>query len=193
MIEPEVLLSGYARGIFPMADSRHDPEAKWYTAHRRGIIPLDNFKVSSNVRRIIRNDHYIVKIDSDFRAVIEECADRDSTWISEEIIESYVRLHEMGHAHSVDVYNQKQELVGGQYGVSLGAAFFGESMFEHEKEASKVALFYCHKALVKGGFELWDTQFWSEHLAQFGCIEISAEEYERRLRGALKKRATFTS
>lgn len=174
-----------------MADSRDDPEAKWYSAYRRGIIPLDNFSVSSNVRRIIRNNHYSVKIDSDFRAVMEGCADRNNTWISNEIIESYVRLHEMGHAHSVNVYNQKRELVGGQYGVSLGAAFFGESMFEREKEASKVALFFCHKALVEGDFELWDTQFWSEHLAQFGCIEIPAEEYKRRLRQALKKRATF--
>lgn len=192
MIEPEVLLSGYARGIFPMADSRNDPAAKWYSTHRRGIIPLDHFRVSSNVRRIIRNEHYIVKIDAAFREVMEGCADRNSTWISDEIIESYVNLHRLGHAHSVAVYNKKRELVGGQYGVSLGAAFFGESMFERAKEASKVALFYGHRALVEGGFKLWDTQFWSEHLAQFGCVEISAQEYRQRLEEALKMKATFS-
>lgn len=174
-----------------MAGSRDDPEVNWYTSRRRGIIPLDRFRVSSNVRRMIRNNHYLVKIDSAFRGVMEACANRNITWISDELIESYCRLHELGHAHSVDVYNKKRELVGGQYGVSLGAAFFGESMFERDKEASKVALYYCHKTLVEGGFELWDTQFWSEHLAQFGCVEIPAQEYQRRLREALKKRAVF--
>lgn len=191
MIEPEILLSGYARGVFPMADSRDDPDAKWYTASRRGIIPLDNFRVSSNVRRIIRNDHYRVEIDTAFRQVMEACANRETTWISQEIIDSYCQLHQRGYAHSVDVFDHNGNLVGGQYGVSLGAAFFGESMFEWEKEASKVALFYCHKTLVEGGFKLWDTQFWNEHLAQFGCIEISAEEYQKLLQEALKEKATF--
>lgn len=191
MISPQELLNAYANGIFPMADSRNDPEAKWYTSRWRGIIPLDNFHVSSNVRRIIRNNHYHIKFDYAFRKVMEACADRESTWISNEIIESYCKLHEKGHAHSVSVYDQEWELVGGQYGVSLGAAFFGESMFSRAKEASKVALYWCHKALVQGGFELWDTQFWTEHLAQFGCIEISAEEYDKRLKSALKKEAEF--
>lgn len=191
MISPETLLNAYASGIFPMADSRDDPDAKWYTSRRRGIIPLDNFRVSSNVQRIIRNQHYHIKFDYAFRDVMEACAARESTWISEEIIESYCNLHELGHAHSVSVYNQKWELVGGQYGVSLQAAFFGESMFEEAKEASKVALYWCHQALQQGGFELWDTQFWTEHLSQFGCIEIPAEEYEKRLKSALKKQASF--
>lgn len=191
MIDPESLLDAYAQGVFPMADSREAEEVVWYTSRRRGIIPLDNFRVSSNVHRIIRNDHYEVKIDSAFRQVMESCADRDSTWISQEIIESYCVLHERGHAHSVDVYNWENELVGGQYGVSLGAAFFGESMFEVSKEASKVALYYCHKVLVEGGFELWDTQFWSNHLAQFGCIEIPADAYQNRLESALRKEASF--
>lgn len=191
MISSEDLLTGYANGIFPMADSRDAPEAKWYTSRRRGLIPLDNFKVSSNVRRIIRNHHYHIKFDYAFRKVMEACADRASTWISEEIIDSYCNLHELDHAHSVSVYDQDWELVGGQYGVSLGAAFFGESMFGNSKEASKVALYWTHKALVQGGFELWDTQFWSEHLAKFGCIEISAEEYQRRLKKAVGKDASF--
>lgn len=191
MIAPQELLNAYSRGIFPMADSRDDPKAKWYTSRFRGIIPIDDFQVSSNVRRIVRNQHYHVKFDYAFREVMAACADRDSTWISHELIDSYCQLHRIGHAHSVSVYNKKWELVGGQYGVSLGAAFFGESVFEWAKEASKVALYWTHQALKQGGFELWDTQFWTEHLAQFGCIEISAEQYDQRLKSALKKQASF--
>lgn len=191
MIAPQELLNAYANGIFPMADSRDDPEAKWYTSRRRGIIPMDEFRVSSNVQRIVRNQHYHIKFDYNFRKVMEGCADRDSTWISGEIIDSYYRLHKLNYAHSVSVYNKKWELVGGQYGVSLGAAYFGESVFGWAKEASKVALYWTHQALQQGGFELWDTQFWSEHLAQFGCVEITAEEYEKRLKSTLRKKATF--
>lgn len=191
MIGPDELLNAYANGIFPMADSRHDPKAKWYTSRQRGVIPLDQFKVSSNVQRIIRNQHYHVKFDHAFKKVMEACANRESTWISDEIIDSYCHLHQLGYAHSVSIYNQAWELVGGQYGVSLGAAYFGESMFERQKEASKVALYWCHKALKEGGFTLWDTQFWTEHLSQFGCIEIPAHEYNQLLKTALKKRALF--
>lgn len=191
MISPEELLNAYANGLFPMADSRHDPEAKWYTSRRRGIIPMDEFHVSSNVRRMVRNHHYHIKFDEAFRRVIEACADRNSTWISDEIIDSYCNLHAMGYAHSVSVYNKNWELVGGQYGVSLGAAFFGESMFGWAKEASKVVLYWTHQALQQGGFELWDTQFWTEHLARFGCTEISPREYEKKLKSALKKSAEF--
>ena len=191
MISPEKLLNAYATGIFPMADSRHDPDAKWYTSSHRGVIPIEKFHVSSNVRRIVRNQHYHIKFNTAFREVMEACADRDSTWISDELINSYCNLHKMGHAHSVSVYNREWKLVGGQYGVSLGAAFFGESMFGRTPEASKVALYWCHQALLKGGFELWDTQFWTEHLARFGCIEISADEYDKRLKAALKKSAEF--
>lgn len=193
MISPQDLLNAYANGIFPMADSRDDPHAKWYTSRRRGIIPLDKFRVSSNVQRIVRNHHYHIKFDYNFRQVMEACADRDSTWISHEIIESYCQLHELDHAHSVSVYNQDWELVGGQYGVSLGAAFFGESVFGWAKEASKVALYWTHQALKQGGFELWDTQFWTEHLSQFGCVEVSAEVYEKRLQSAIQKDAVFAS
>lgn len=193
MISPEKLLNGYATGIFPMADSHHDPKAKWYTSRQRGIIPLDRFHVSSNVQRIVRNHHYHIKFDYDYREVMEACAERKSTWISEEIIDSFCALHDLGHAHSVSVYDKGWELVGGQYGVSLGSAFFGESMFSRAKEASKVALYWTHQALLQGGFELWDTQFWTEHLARFGCIEIPAKEYEQRLKSALSKKAVFKS
>lgn len=191
MISPRKLLNAYANGIFPMADSRDDRQAKWYTAGRRGIIPMDNFRVSSNVRRIIRNNHYHIKFDYNFRKVMEACADRDSTWISNEIVDSYCNLHDMGNAHSVSVYDHQWKLIGGQYGVSLGAAYFGESMFGRAKEASKVALYWTHQALQQGGFELWDTQFWNEHLSQFGCVEITADEYQKQLQSALKKEAEF--
>jgi len=191
MLSAEELLNAYANGIFPMADSRDDPNAKWYTSRKRGIIPLNKFHVSSNVQRIIRNNHYHVKFDYNFRQVMEACADRKSTWISQEIIDSYCRLHQKGYAHSVSIYNKKWELVGGQYGVSLQAAFFGESMFGWAKEASKVALYWTHQALRQGGFKLWDTQFWTNHLSQFGCIEIPAEDYDQRLKFALQKEATF--
>lgn len=193
MISPEELLNAYANGIFPMADSRHDPQAKWYTSRRRGIIPMNQFHISSNVQRIVRNNHYHIKVNYAFRRVMEACADRESTWISDEIINSYCNLHELGNAHSVSVFNKGWELVGGQYGVSLGGAYFGESMFGWAKEASKVALFWTHQVLQQGGFELWDTQFWNKHLSQFGCIEITAEEYHKRLESALRKEAKFDS
>jgi leucyl/phenylalanyl-tRNA--protein transferase len=191
MIPPEQLLHAYANGVFPMADGRHDAQIKWYFSKQRGIIPIDQFHVSSNVQRIIRNHHYHIKFDYDFRRVMEACADRETTWISDEIINSYCKLHELGYAHSVSVFDEQWKLVGGQYGVSLKAAFFGESMFSRAKEASKVALYWTHQSLVNGGFELWDTQFWNKHLSQFGCIEIPLKKYQKRLRNALKKEAVF--
>jgi len=191
IIPPEVLLEGYGRGIFPMSDSRDDTTVGWYSARKRGIIPIDRFKVSSNVERIIRQERYECQVDSCFRNVMEECAERDSTWISELIINSFEVLHLAGHAHSVEMFNEYGELAGGLYGVTLGAAFFGESMFKNDTEADKVALWHCHRLLVKNEFELWDTQFYTDHLAQFGCIEIPAEEYEELLESALKKVAVF--
>jgi leucyl/phenylalanyl-tRNA--protein transferase len=191
MIPPKKLLHAYANGVFPMADHRHDLHPKWYTATQRGIIPINQFHVSSNVQRIVRNCHYHVKFDYNFRDVMKACADREITWISDEIIDSYCQLYKLGHAHSVSVFNQDWKLVGGQYGVSLKAAFFGESMFSRSKEASKVALYWTHQALEQGRFRLWDTQFWNQHLAQFGCVEISAEEYQEKLTNALEEDASF--
>lgn len=192
IIPPEVLLNGYRNGIFPMSESREDESVGWYSARRRGIIPLEKFRVSSNVRRIIRQGRYTCRIDTCFREVMEECANRETTWISDIIINSFEMLHLAGHAHSVEMFDENDNLVGGSYGVSLGAAFFGESMFKKATEADKVSLCYCHKILQENGFELWDTQFYTDHLSQFGCIEISSEEYERRLNKALRKDAVFT-
>lgn len=191
IIPPEHLLSGYAKGIFPMSESRHDPGYQWFTARRRGIIPIDKFRVSGNVQRIIRQGRYKPEINRRFKTVMEECANRESTWISDLIINSFVLLHEMGYAHSVEMLNDDGTLTGGLYGVAIGSAFFGESMFKHDKEADKVALWHCHQILQRNGFELWDTQYYTDHLAQFGCVEIPGNEYMERLEKALKKEAVF--
>jgi len=190
IIPPQVLLEGYARGIFPMADSRHAEDVEWYSARKRGIIPIDDFHVSSNVERIIRNKKYSVRVDTSFRKVITACADRNTTWINDLIIDSYSVLHDQGYAHSVEIF-QDEHLVGGLYGVHLKAAFFGESMFRKVKEMDKVALYYCHKILRQNNFALWNTQFYTGHLAQFGCIEIEAGDYEQLLHTALQKDAAF--
>lgn len=191
IIPPEVLLEAYSRGMFPMSESRHDTTVGWYSARKRGIIPMDNFRVSSNVQRLIRQGRYSCKINTCFREVVAHCADRKSTWISDLIINSFDVLHLAGHAHSVEIFDIEDHLAGGLYGVSLGAAFFGESMFKIKKEVDKIALWHCHEILQKNNFELWDTQFYTDHLAQFGCIEIDAEEYDKRLQSALKKPASF--
>ncbi|PKD42520.1 leucyl/phenylalanyl-tRNA--protein transferase [Rhodohalobacter barkolensis] len=187
IIPPETLLEAYSQGIFPMSESRDDGTVGWYSAQQRGIIPMDRFKVSSNVERIIRQSRFKCKVNTRFRDVVTECANRKTTWISELIIDSFEVLYLAGYAHSVEMYNAKGKLAGGLYGVSLGAAFFGESMFKNEKEADKVALWHCHQILEKNGFELWDTQFYTDHLAQFGCTEISADEYQKRLDSAMEK------
>jgi len=187
IIPPESLLEAYSQGIFPMSESRDDSTVGWYSARQRGIIPMENFKVSSNVERIIRQGRFDCRVNTRFRDVMKECADRNTTWISDLIIDSFEVLHLAGHAHSVEMYNSDGKLAGGLYGVSLGAAFFGESIFKNDKEADKVALWHCHQILQKNGFELWDTQFYTDHLAQFGCIEIPADEYQNRLENALKK------
>ncbi|MCG8373304.1 MAG: leucyl/phenylalanyl-tRNA--protein transferase [Balneolales bacterium] len=190
IIPSKSLLSAYAQGIFPMAESRESEGVNWYSASKRGIIPIGEFKVSKNVQRIIRQGKFTVEIDSCFREVVDCCANREETWINDLIINSYDVLNQAGHAHSVEIFLD-EKLVGGLYGVTLKGAFFGESMFKAEPEADKVALYYCHQILKKNGFCLWDTQFYTEHLAQFGCIEIEPEEYEQKLREALRIEATF--
>ncbi len=185
------MLEAYSQGIFPMADSKEDEEVDWYSTRKRGVIPLEEFHMTKNVKRIIRQERFSVKINENFREVVQACSDRETTWINGLIINSYDVLNQSGNAHSVEVC-QGGELVGGLYGVSLGGAFFGESMFRKEKEADKVALFYCHQILQKNGFTLWDTQFYTEHLGRFGCKEIEAVEYKKLLENALKEKASFT-
>lgn len=190
VIDPNHLLSAYAQGIFPMADSKDAEEVNWYQPKRRGIIPLDEFHVSSNVQRIIRQGRLGVRVDTCFRQVMEACADRKTSWINPLILDSYEYLHELGYAHSVEMWKD-DDLVGGLYGVHLKSAFFGESMFKKEKEADKVALYFCHQILKENGFRLWDTQYYTDHLGRFGCKEIPANEYDDLLTDALKTDSPF--
>ena len=187
-ITPLVLLKAYACGIFPMAESAEDNALYWIEPERRGILPLDRVHVPQRLARTIRNGGFEVKIDNDFDAVIEGCAapraGRRSTWINARIRNLYRELFAMGHCHTIEVW-QDGKLVGGLYGVHLGRAFFGESMFSRVRDASKIALVYLVARLKYGGFELLDTQFVTEHLARFGVIEVSRAEFQRKLGGAL--------
>ncbi len=195
-LSPDLLLRAYAYGVFPMGEDRDDPTVFWVDPEVRGIIPLDEFHVPRRLARTIRADKFKTTIDADFGATIEACAERRSerlsTWINDDIIKNYTALHEMGHAHSVETWHDGK-MVGGLYGVSLGAAFFGESMFSHARDASKVALVRLVAQLKSGGFKLLDTQFLTEHLSQFGACEITRDKYQQLLRGAVAQPAEFTS
>lgn len=191
MIPPDLLISAYAGGWFPMAVD--GGEIRWFSPDPRGIIPLDGFHVPARLARVVRRGRFRIRIDTAFAAVIRACAgaerDRDDpgTWISEEIIESYQALHERGFAHSVEAWRE-EGLVGGLYGVALRGAFFGESMFHTETDASKVALVALVERLRECGFVLLDTQWVTAHLEQFGAVEIPREEYLERLEAALAVR-----
>lgn len=189
-ITPELLLRAYAMGIFPMADGRDDPDIHWIDPRRRGIMPLDGFHLSRSLARRIRQGEFHVTADRDFTGVVEACADREETWISHRIQTLYESLHALGHAHSIEV-RAGEELVGGVYGVTLGAAFFGESMFSRRTDASKIALAYTVHRLNAGGFRLFDTQFLTPHLASLGGVEIPRAEYRDRLAEALAHTADF--
>lgn len=182
---PETLLLAYREGIFPMAESRDDPELFWVDPQRRGVLPLDGFRLSHSLARTIRRRRFEASLDRAFDAVVAACADRKETWISAPIADLYGRLHRMGRAHSVETW-AGGELVGGCYGVALGGAFFGESMFSRATDASKVALAHLVERLRAGGFLLLDTQFLTPHLASLGGVEISRAEYRRRLAAALR-------
>ncbi len=193
-LTPDILLEAYAAGIFPMAERADDPELFWVDPHRRGIIPLDRFHVPRRLARVLRRGSFTVSVDTQFAAVMRGCAEasdtRPSTWINAEIVRLYGALFERGAAHSVECW-QEGALVGGLYGVSLGAAFFGESMFSRVTDASKVALVHLVARLRRGGYQLLDTQFVTPHLAQFGAIEVSRARYHRLLAEALRYRAVF--
>lgn len=190
-LTPETLLRAYAMGIFPMAESRDAAEVGWVDPLRRGVFPLDGFHVSRSLARALTRPDHSVTTDADFAGVLDGCADRAETWINAEIRALYLALHRAGHAHSVEVRDASGALVGGVYGVTLGAAFFGESMFSRRTDASKIALAWCIDRLVAGGFTLFDTQFLTPHLASLGAVEISRAEYHRRLDSALRKTALW--
>ena len=191
ILTPEMLLRAYGIGIFPMAGGRDDPEIHWVDPKRRGIFPLDGFHISRSLAKHILTADYRVSVDEAFSEVVAGCADRPETWINAEITALYTALHQMGFAHSLEVW-QGEALIGGVYGVTLGAAFFGESMFSRRTNASKTALAYLTHRLRAGGFQLFDTQFLTPHLASLGAVEIPRAEYQRRLAQAVQGQASFT-
>ncbi|WP_424632126.1 leucyl/phenylalanyl-tRNA--protein transferase [Bradyrhizobium sp. SYSU BS000235] len=193
-ITPEVLLRAYACGIFPMSESADDPTIFWVEPEQRGIIPLHGFRISSRLARTVRSDVFRVTVNTAFKQTIAGCAEpqpgRDDTWINGRIRDLYTALHDIGHAHSVEVW-QGDDLVGGLYGVSLGRAFFGESMFHRARDASKVALVHLVARLIAGGFVLLDTQYVTEHLRTFGASEVPQRRYRVMLDEALNGIADF--
>lgn len=195
-LSPEILIRAYAAGLFPMAESRMDRSVFWVDPDIRGILPLDGFHVPRSLRKTVRRRVFEIRYDTAFAEVIRGCAepapdhDRDDTWINDEIANTFIELHRMGFVHSVETWKDGR-LVGGLYGMALGGAFFGESMFSRETDASKVALVHLVARLRQGGFVLLDTQFVTEHLKQFGAIEIPARDYLRQLDAALRVRAVF--
>ncbi|WP_010139160.1 leucyl/phenylalanyl-tRNA--protein transferase [Oceanicola sp. S124] len=191
-ITPELLLQAYMSGIFPMAESRDDPELFWVDPRRRGVFPLDGFHISRSLRRALKRGDYSVTTDRDFTGVLEGCADRGETWINDEIAALYHALHDRGHAHSLEVWSEQGALIGGVYGVALGRAFFGESMFSRRRDASKIALAWLVDRLNLCGYTLFDTQFLTPHLASLGAVEIPRARYHAALAEALTGAADFT-
>jgi leucyl/phenylalanyl-tRNA--protein transferase len=195
-ITPEVLLKAYACGIFPMAENADDPALYWIEPERRGVIPLDRFHVPDRLARTVRSDRFTVVVDRDFEAVVNGCSEpgpgRSRTWINTRIRNLYRRLYERGDCHTVEVYEGGQ-LVGGLYGVSLGRAFFGESMFHRSRDASKVALVHLVARLRAGRYRLLDTQFVTPHLRTFGAMEVSRPAYHKLLDAALVGEGNFAA
>lgn len=193
-VTPQLLLRAYAAGIFPMAEGRDAATVYWIDPERRGIMPLDRFHVPRRLRRTVRSKMFEVRCDNDFAGVIRGCADpgpdRNDTWINDEIVRLYEGLYEMGNCHTVECWRDGV-LVGGLYGVSLGGAFFGESMFSRVRDASKVALVHLAARLVAGGFRLLDAQFVTEHLSMFGAIEVPRSQYRQQLAAAIAADAVF--
>ena len=193
-INEETILKSYSLGIFPMSESFNDPNIYWINPKKRGVIPINDFKISKNLRKEIKKKKFVITINKDFNGVIKNCAkktkNRPSTWINKEIIKLYSNLHKIGHAHSIEAW-YKNRLVGGLYGVSLGSAFFGESMFSIMSNSSKICLIYLLANLKIRKFTLLDTQFINPHLKKLGAIEISRKKYLKMLGISLKKNANF--
>ena len=189
------LLACYRRGVFPMGDARDDPNLFLVDPDMRGILPLDDFHIPKRLKRRVKQEPYRVTADTAFTRVMEMCAEsadgRETTWINSTILNLYSALHREGHAHSVECWNDTGELVGGLYGVALGGAFFGESMFSRATDASKIALVHLAARLIEGGFTLLDAQFHNPHLEQFGLVEIPRADFKRRLKAALTVEADF--
>ena len=176
MLEPTELLYAYAKGYFPMAIPEENDEIFWFKPDMRGIIPLEEFHISKNLRRLFNKHYFDLRINGDFEGTIRSCANREDTWISEDIIKSYCKLNELGYGYSFETL-RNGKLVGGLYGVAIGKVFFGESMFHTETDASKIALIFLVEFMKENQFKLLDTQYINDHLKQFGAIEIPNEEY----------------
>jgi len=188
-IEPHLLIKAYETGFFPMADSRRGP-IRWYSPDPRAIIPLDGLKISRSLRQAINKNIFRITVDTAFEEVMRHCAERTDTWISEEVIQSYLNLHNIGNAHSIETWKE-EVLAGGLYGVSIGSAFFGESMFSVVRDASKVALVYLVDRLRIAGYQLLDTQFMTPHLRRLGAVAISRTEYLDILHRSVNKKNSF--
>jgi leucyl/phenylalanyl-tRNA--protein transferase len=195
-IEPEFLLEAYACGLFPMAEDRDDPAIHWIEPKHRGIIPLDKFHIPKRLRRTLRNNSHQISVDKKFCEVIRACSEssqsRENTWINKPIENLYVTLFNMGYAHSVETYKDGK-LVGGLYGVALGGVFFGESMFSRTSDSSKLALCHLSARLLKSKFKLFDVQFITNHLKQFGAVEITQNDYKKLLFNAVNNKIVFQS
>mmetsp|Transcript_5514 Transcript_5514/g.8861 ORF Transcript_5514/g.8861 Transcript_5514/m.8861 type:complete len:209 (+) Transcript_5514:2563-3189(+) len=191
-VTPDLLMRAYGMGVFPMSENRDDPDIFWVDPIRRGIFPLDSFHISRSLAKRIRRGGYTVSLNADFGGVVEGCADRQETWINAQIHDLYMALHAREEAHSVEVWD-RNELVGGVYGVTLGGAFFGESMFSRRTDASKIALAYLIEHLRRCGFTLFDTQFVTDHLISLGAIEIPRADYQKMLTWALRHDADITA
>ena len=189
-LTPTLLLQGYRSGVFPMSESRDDPGVFWVDPRHRGIFPIGGFHISRSLAKVLKRNQFTATANQAFAAVLEGCANREETWINDAIYDLYIKLHNMGAAHSIEVW-QDGKLAGGVYGVALGSVFFGESMFSARTDASKVALLYTLDRLETQGFTLFDTQFITEHLATLGAIEVSREEYHEKLEYALTLKCAF--
>ncbi|HKL68276.1 leucyl/phenylalanyl-tRNA--protein transferase [Salibaculum sp.] len=190
-LSADTLLAAYASGVFPMAEHEDDPDLFWVDPRQRGVLPLDGFHISRSLARTLRRGIFSVTFDTDFAGVVAGCADRDETWINATLRGLYAELAARGHAHSCEVHDETGALVGGVFGVAIGGAFFGESMFSRRTDASKVALAYLVDRLRAGGFTLFDTQFITPHLRRLGGLEIPRAAYRQKLATALETRARF--
>lgn len=185
IIPPDFIVEAYSEGYFPMGEEDSDSEVAWYSARKRGIMPINEVHIPKRVLRRIRTKKYTCRLNTDFEGVISGCAARETTWINDTIHNTFVYLHQVGLAHSVEVW-QGDKLCGGLYGLSLGGAYFAESIFQNEPECMKMALHFCHQHLIKQGFLIWDVQFSNPFLEQFGCTEISEKQYKKVLKKALE-------
>jgi leucyl/phenylalanyl-tRNA--protein transferase len=191
MLSPGNMLKLYSMGAFPMAENKFDPEVNWYKPNRRAIIPLDNYNIPRSLKKVLRSGRFEIRINDDFDRVIDGCADREETWINGTLKDAYRKLFELGYLNTYEVF-RSDDLLGGLYGICLGGAFFGESMFTKKSQGSKIALAFLIERLIKRGFVMLDVQLLNPHLELFGAIEISEEEYNQLLVSALTTAATFS-